>query len=351
MGAVRSLPRLASSVIALAVTVVGSVWGGGARADAVADFYAGKTMTIIVGAATGGGYDAQGRLMARHLGRFIPGKPDMIVQNVPGAGSLVAANNLYNTAPKDGTVIGLMQRGVLSAKFTNPGGVRFDLAKFNWVGNLSAETAVVVAWHASPHKTIQDVMKEEMLVAGTGPNIDTETTPRLLNALIGTRFKIISGYSGTADGVLAMERGEVQGLGDWSWSNVKTRRPDYLRDKKIRVLLQVATEKLPDLPDVPLATEFVKNEDDRKIMELFLAQKSAARPVVAPPGVPTERMAAIRAAFEKMIADPEFLKDAAATKLELDPSPASEIEKVIKLFASTPEDVGHRLKDAIEPKR
>jgi tripartite-type tricarboxylate transporter receptor subunit TctC len=348
---VTNLLRPASKLAALTAIFAAPFFGTGARADAVADFYTGKTMIIIVGADTGGGYDAQARLMSRHLGRFIPGQPAMIVQNMPGAGSLIAANNLYNTAPKDGTVIGLLQRGVLSSKFTNPGGVRFDLAKFNWVGNLSSETAVVVAWHTTPLKTLQDVLNQEMLVAGTGATIDTETTPRLLNALIGTKFRVISGYSGTADAVLAMERGEVHGIGDWSWSNVKTRRPDYLRDKKIRVLLQVATEKLPDLPDVPLAMDFVKNDADNKIMELFLAQKSAARPVVAPPGVPADRMAAIRAAFDKMIADPEFLKDAAAQKLELDPAPASEIEKVIKLFASTPEDVGQRLKEAIEPKK
>jgi tripartite-type tricarboxylate transporter receptor subunit TctC len=349
MRAVANLLKAAGIVSALAV--LAPLLGSGARADAVADFYTGKTMTIIVGADTGGGYDAQARLMSRHLGRFIPGKPNVIVQNMPGAGSLIAANNLYNTAPKDGTVIGLMQRGVLSSKFTNPGGVRFDLAKFNWVGNLSSETGVVVAWHTTPFKSIDDVLNQEMLVAGTGPTIDTETTPRLLNALTGTQFRVISGYSGTADGVLAMERGEVHGIGDWSWSNVKTRRPDYLRDKKIRVLLQVATEKLPDLPDVPLAMDFVKSDDDKKIMELFLAQKSAARPVVAPPQVPPDRMGAIRSAFEKMIVDPEFLKDAAGQKLDLDPTPASEIEKVITLFATTSESVGQKLKEAIEPKR
>ncbi|MDB5649010.1 MAG: tripartite tricarboxylate transporter family receptor [Hyphomicrobiales bacterium] len=322
-----------------------------ARADAVEDFYTGKTMTIIVGADAGGGYDAQARLMSRHLGRFIPGHPTMIVQNMPGAGSLLAANNLYNIAPRDGTFIGLMQRGVLSSKFTNPQGVRFDLVKFNWVGNLSAETAVVLTWATTPFKTIEDAMKQEMAVGGTGPTIDTETTPRMLNALIGTKFKIISGYPGTTDAVLAMERGEVQGMGDWSWSNVKTRRPDYLRDHKVRVLLQVATQKLPDLPDVPLAMDFVKDPTDRKVMELFLAQKSAARPVVAPPQVPADRMAAIRTAFEKMIVDPVFLKDAASQKIELDPSPAADIEKVITLFANTPDDIGKRLKDAIDPKR
>lgn len=335
-------PLLAAAALCAAVP---------AHADAVSDFYAGKTMTVIVGADSGGGYDAQARLMARHIGRFIPGAPTAIVQNMPGAGSLLAANNLYNISPKDGTFIGLMQRGVLSAKFTNPQGVRFDLAKFNWVGNLSSETAVVVAWGTTPFQSIDDVMKQEMVVGGTGPNIDTETTPRMLNALLGTKFKIISGYPGTTDVVLAMERGEVQGLGDWSWSNVKTRRPDFLRDKKIRVLLQVATERLPDLPDVPLAMDYVKSPDDRKVMELFLAQKSAARPVVAPPNVPADRMAAIRTAFEKMIGDAEFQKDASSSKLEIDPTPAAAIEKVIALFNATSEETGKRLKDAIDPKK
>jgi len=321
-----------------------------ARADAVSDFYTGKTITIIVGADSGGGYDAQGRLMSRHIGRFIAGNPAVIVQNMPGAGSLTAANQIYNVSPKDGTTMGLLQRGVFSAKFTNPQGVRFDLSKFNWVGNLSSETAVVIAWSATPFQKIEDVMQQEMLVGGTGPHIDTETTPRMLNALLGTKFKIISGYKGTTEAVLAMERGEVQGMGDWSWSNVKTRKPDFLRDKKIRVLLQVASEKMPDLQDVPLAMDYVKSPADREVMELFLAQKSAARPVVAPPGIPADRIAAIRAGFDKMIEDAEFLKDAQSAKLEIDPAPAASIEKVIKIFAATSEETGKRLKDAIDPK-
>jgi tripartite-type tricarboxylate transporter receptor subunit TctC len=321
-----------------------------AMADALADFYTGKTITVIVGADSGGGYDAQGRLMARHIGRFIPGHPNAIVQNMPGAGSLTAANQLYTVSPKDGSVIGLLQRGVFSAKFTNPQGVRFDLNKFNWIGNLSAETGVVIAWAASPFKTIEDVMRQDMLVGGTGPHIDTETSPRMMNALIGTKFKIISGYPGTTDAVLAMERGEVQGMGDWSWSNVKTRRPDYLRDGKIRVLMQMSTEKQHDLPDVPLAMDFVKTPEQRELMTLFLAQKSAARPVVAPPGIPADRVKAIRAAFDKMIVDAEFLKDATQAKLDIDPAPAAAIEKVIEIFAKTSEETGAKLRDAIDPK-
>jgi len=322
-----------------------------AAADALSDFYKGKTITIIVGADTGGGYDAQGRLMARHIGRFLPGNPNAIVQNMPGAGSLQAANNLYNISAKDGTVFGTVQRGVLTSKITNPGGVHFELTKFNWIGNLSQETAVSLAWHTTPFKTIQDVMQKEMTVGGTGPTIDTETTPRLLNALIGTKFKVIGGYKGTADVAIAMERGEVDGMGDWSWSNIKTRRPEFLRDGKIRLLLQSSTEKLADLPDVPLAMDFVKNDTDKKVMQLFLAQKTVARPVLAPPGIPTDRVAALRKAFVDMIHDGEFKKDAEKSKLEIDPTTGEAVEKVIHLIDATPADVGKRLAEAIEPKR
>jgi len=336
--------------VAAASATLALLAAGSARADALSDFYTGKTITVIVGADSGGGYDAQGRLMARHIGRFLPGTPNAIVQNMPGAGSLTAANQLYNVSPKDGTVMGLLQRGVFSAKFTNPQGVRFDLTKFNWVGNLSAETGVVIAWANSPFKTIEDVMKQEMLVGGTGPHIDTETSPRMMNALIGTKFKIISGYPGTTDAVLAMERGEVQGMGDWSWSNVKTRRPDYLREGKVRVLMQMSTQKEPDLPNVPLAMDFVKTPEQRELMTLFLAQKSAARPVVAPPGIPADRVKAIRAAFDKMIVDADFLKDATQAKLDIDPAPAAAIERVIEIFAKTSEETGAKLRDAIDPK-
>lgn len=321
-----------------------------AQSDDVAQFYNGRQLSLIVGANAGGGYDAQGRLMARHLGRFLPGSPILIVQNMPGAGSLQAANHLYNVAPKDGSVVALLQRGVLSSRFTNPAGARFDLAKFNWLGNLSSEAGVVLAWHASPFHSIQDVMKQEMLVGGTGATIDTETTPRILNALIGTKFKVITGYRGTPDTTLAMERGELQGMGDWSWSNVKTRRPDYLRENKVRVLLQVGVDRISDLPNVPMASDLVRNEDDRKVMELFLAQKAAARPVAAPPDIPADRVKALRDAFAQMIDDDAFKKDAASQKLEIEPTPASEIDKVIRLFATTPDSVGQRLKNAIEPK-
>lgn len=312
-----------------------------------ADFYKGKQITLIVGSSTGGGYDAQGRLVARHLGKHIAGNPGFIVQNMPGAGSLQAANHLYTLAAKDGSVIGIIQRGMLTAKLTSPQGVRFEVEKFNWIGNLASETAVTVVWHDSPIKTVEDLFRLETIVGGTGPTIDTETTPRLYNALIGTKFRIVGGYPGTNEVLLAMERGEVMGLGDWSWSNVKTRRPEFLTEKKIRVLIQGALQKEPDLPDVPLALDFVKNDDDRKVMELFLAQKAVARPLVAPPDLPASRVATLRAALMAMAKDKEFIADAAKTKLEIDITSGEAVDAVVKRIVATPQALADRLTAAI----
>jgi tripartite-type tricarboxylate transporter receptor subunit TctC len=336
-------------VLAGAVALSALLASGWAAAQAPAEFYKGKQLTFIVGASTGGGYDAQARLLARHFSKHMPGNPSIVVQNLPAAGSLQAANNLYNISPKDGSTFGMVQRGMLTATLTNPTGVRFDIAKFNWIGNMASETAVVVAWADSPIKTTEDLFTKEMIVGGTGPTIDTETTPRLLNALIGTKFKIISGYPGTTEVTLAMERGEVMGLGDWSWSNVKSRRGDYLRDKKIHILMQSALQKEPDLPDVPLALDYVKNPEDRQIMELIMAQKTVARPLVAPPDVPKDRIAALRTAFMATGKDADFIQDSEKSKLDIGLTSGEEVDKVVARIVKTPPALAERLSAAIAP--
>lgn len=318
-----------------------------ALAQSVADFYKGKQVTLIVGAASGGGYDALARLLARHIGNHIPGNPNVIVQNMPGAGSLQATNHLYNIAPKDGTVFGLVQRDMLVAKAMNAPGIRFEIEKFNWIGNMASEIGIVVAWHASPLKTTDDLFKTEMIVGGTGTTIDTETSPRLMNSLIGTKFRIVSGYTGTTEVLLAMERGEVMGLGDWSLSNIRSRNPQMLQEGKIRLLMQTALKKAPDLPNVPLVLDFVKNAEDRQVMEAFLSQKAVARPVLAPPGIPADRVQALRAAFMAMAADPEFIKDADRSRLEVSPTSGEEVEKVIAGIGRVPPNVMDRLRAAI----
>jgi tripartite-type tricarboxylate transporter receptor subunit TctC len=324
---------VAAALVALACSTAPSA--------AEPSFYAGKQITFIAGSGVGGGYDLLARLTARHLGRLIPGHPTIVVQNMPAAGSLVATNQIYNSAPKDGTVIALVQRGMLLAKLTNPSGVRFELEKLNWLGNLNSETGLVLAWHTAPHRRAQDLFEQELIVGGqTG--VDPEITPRLYNALIGTKFKIVTGYNGTAEIALAIERGEVQGIGDWSWASFKKQRPDWLRDKKVTLLMQGALQRDPDLPDLPSALDFVKSDADRKVMELFFTQKTIARPVIAPPGLPAERLQVLRAAFAALARDAPFLADAEKSGLDVAPIAGDAVDKVVTLITATPAELADR---------
>src|SRR3954466_1302565 len=240
----------------------------GTAPAAAEDFYAGKQITLIVGAGVGGGYDHQARLVARHLSRFIPGRPGIIVQNMPAAGGMAATNYLFSTAPKDGTAIALVQRGMLLAKLTYPEGARFEIEKFHWLSSLNSETAVTLAWNdTTTHRTAKDLFEKELIVGGI-VGVDPETTPKLYNSLIGTKFKVVNGYNSTAEIALAMERGEVQGIGDFSWSSVKAVRPNWISEKKITLLMQGALKNEPELGDLPSALDFVKNDADRKVMQL-----------------------------------------------------------------------------------
>ncbi len=223
----------------------------------------------MVGSSPGGGYDAIARMVARHLGQHIPGHPTVVVENTPGGGSITMSNRIYRTEPQDGTVLGMVQRGVLLAQLIKQPNVQFDIAKFNWIGSVSPDTSLVVAWHTAPVKTIQDLFAHQLIVGGTGATSDLESSARLLNATIGTKFKIISGYPGQADVLLAMERDEIQGSADWSWSEIKTREANYLKEKKIVLILQNALVKSPELPDIPLATDFIKGDTDRQVANIY----------------------------------------------------------------------------------
>jgi tripartite-type tricarboxylate transporter receptor subunit TctC len=321
-----------------------------ATAQSVAEFYAGKQITMIVGSTTGGGYDTQARLVGRHIGRHIPGNPTVIVQNMPAAGSLAATNHMFNIAPKDGTAIALVQRGMLLIKNWNPAQVRFDLGKFNWIGSINREVALAVSRADAPVKTAEQLFTTE-LITGATSGIDPEITPRLLNALIGTKFKLVMGYPGVTEIVLAMERGEVQALADWSVSSLKVARPTWIPEKKVNLLMQIALEKDPEFAHVPFALDFVKNDADRKVMELYLTQKTVARPVLAPPGVPADRVAALRAAFAALATDKGFLADAQKAKLDVAPVLGAEVDKVISLITSASPETAQRLQKAIASER
>ena len=329
------------------LVIVASLWvANGASAQSVAEFYSGRQISLTVGSTPGGGYDTQARLVARHLGKHIPGNPNIVVQNMPAAGSLAATNHMFNIAPKDGSAIALVQRGMLLIKNWNSSAVRFDLGKFNWIGSINSEVALAASWHTAPHRTAQDLFERELVVGATN-GIDPETTPRLLNALIGTKFKVVTGYPGVTEVILAMERGEVQGIGDWSVSSIKTARPDWLPEKKINVLMQIALQKDPEFAQVPFALDFVKNDADRKVMELYLTQKTVARPVLAPPGVPADRVAALRAGFAALALDKDFLADSAKAKLDVAPVAGAEVDRVIALITSASPETAERLGKAI----
>jgi tripartite-type tricarboxylate transporter receptor subunit TctC len=303
----------------------------------------------VVGSDVGGGYDTNARLVSRHLGKFIPGNPTVIVQNRPGAGSITAANYIYNAAPKDGTTIGMVQRGIPLFKLTNQPGVQYDPEKFNWIGNMSSESGVVMVWHTSPVQKTEDLFTKEVVVGGSGAGAENETGPRLLNAVLGTKFKLVSGYKSQTEALLAMERGEITGIGSMSWPTLKTAKGEELKSGKIKVLLQSGLKRDKDLPNVPLSLDLAKTDADRQALEFYFTQNTIARPIIAPPGVPADRVAALRAAVIAMAKDQAFKDDAAKLGLDSDPVSGEEVQRVVEKLVKTPAEVVKRVSDATNP--
>ena len=346
------LRRLRAALLVFSIGCIGGAWTAApAAAQSVADFYRGKQLTVMVGSSPGGGYDTIARLVARHIVNHLPGNPGVVVKNTPGGGSITMTNRIFRVAPQDGTVIGLVQRGVLLSQLTKQPNVQYDLTKLHWIGSVSPEISLVVSWYTSQIRTLQDLFSKELIVGGTGATSDLEASARLLNATIGTRFKIISGYPGQADVALAMERGEIQGTADWAWSEIRTRHAELLEQKKINLLLQNSLRKSPDLPDIPLAIDFFKNDTDRKVGELYFGVKGVARPILAGPGVPADRLEALRTAFMALRDDADFKADAETVGVDVDPTPASKIEDYIKLTTQASPDVAGRLTEILNPKK
>jgi tripartite-type tricarboxylate transporter receptor subunit TctC len=311
-----------------------------ASAQAGSDFYRGKTLRLIVSTTAGGGYDLRGRAMARHFGRFIPGNPTVIVENMPGGGSVVATNYIYNVAAKDGTALCLFQRSIFTTPFLTPGAIKFELSKFNWLGSLGAENGVVGVWHDAPAKTTEDLFKYELITGMPGATV----IPTVFNAIIGTKFKVISGYPGNNEIITALERGEVQAIGEWSWTDLKRIRGDWLRDKKILPMLQIGVESAPDLKHVPLAQAFAKSDEDHKVLDIFTSQRQLAFPVVLPPEVSADRVQVLREAFVKMGNDPEFRADMAKIGAETDLMSGADAAAFInRTFANLPPELSARI--------
>ena len=319
-----------------------------ASADAVADFYKGKNLTVYIGYAAGGGYDAYGRMLARYYGKFMPGNPTVVPRNMPGAGSIVLANALYNTLPKDGTAIGIIGRGVPMEPLFGRPGPKFEAAKFNYIGSMNNEVSVCVAYHTSKIKTIQDAQQHEMILAGTAQGSDGVDFAVVLNNVLGTKFKLITGYPGGSTQQLAMERGEVEGRCGWSWSSVVTTRGYWLKEGKLRILLQAALTGHPELDKmgVPKVMDLAKSERDKQVLKLVFARQTMGRPFLAPPGVPEDRVAALRKAFDAMLKDKAFLAAADKAKMEIEPVNGKDVADLIADVYKSPPDIAQAAADA-----
>ena len=331
----RPLPLWRLAVLTLWPLVA----GGQANAQPVADFYRGKTVAMLIGYTSGGGYDLYARVLSKHLGRHIPGNPLVVPQNMPGAGSLRVANFLYNAATKDGTTLGMIGRGLAVEPLIGASAAQFDGRKFTWIGSGSDQVSLCTTWHTSPIKSWDDMKTKPFTVAGEGSGSDPDMFATMLRNLMGVKLKLVSGYPGGPEMNLAMERGEVDGRCGWSWTSIKITRNEWVTNKRITLLLQMALQKNPALPDVPLVMDLAGNERERQILKLVLSRQQMGWPFLAPPGVPPERAQALRAAFDNTIKDPEFLAEAAQRQLEVNPMRGAEIEKLLGELYATPPDV------------
>ncbi len=325
---------LYSALIAASVCIIAEA----DAADDVASFYKGRNVTIDIGYSAGGGYDIYARVLARHLGDHIPGNPTVIPQNMPGAGSLKAVNYLYNLAPKDGTVIATFARGLAMQPLLDKQGIEFDAQKLNWIGSITNEVSVCAFRTDSGVATWQDMLTKSYTVGGTGSGSDTDVFPNVLRNLFHMNMKLATGYPGGEDVALALERGEVNGRCGWSWSSLKSRNRALYEEKQIFIPVQLALQKHEDLPSVPLVMDEAKDPTQKAVLKLIFARQTVARPYAAPPGLPEDRVKALRTAFDETMKDPAFLAEAKQTDLEVRPVSGDEVQRLVdELYRSSPE--------------
>jgi tripartite-type tricarboxylate transporter receptor subunit TctC len=334
----------------LALCVLICAGGAPAKAEAVADFYKGRTVTVVVSSSAGGGYDTLARALARHIGRHLPGHPVFVVRNMPGAGGMTASNFLYANADKDGSVIGLVQNNTPFEPLFGTREARYEPVKFNWLGSPSVETAMVLLWHAVPVNSIEELRQREVAVGVSGANSTPAFYTRLLNATLGTRMKAVNGYPGQNDVLLAMERRELDGHPSAFMSALTSTRPTWLRDKTAKAIVQYGPEKHAALAGVPFAPDLVGNAEDRLVMEAAFAPLALGRPFLTSPGVPSERVAALRAAFAATMADPAFLAEGERIGLGLNaPRSGAQIQEVMERAYRSPPAVIDRLRQLNTP--
>ncbi|MCC6890772.1 MAG: hypothetical protein IT536_19780 [Hyphomicrobiales bacterium] len=324
----------------LLTTSIALAWAFPVAADPVADFYRGRTVQMVIGVSAGGDYDLRARLLSRYLTKYIPGNPKIVPQNMLGGGGLVAANWLANVAPRDGTVMLAISTNLPVGQAVGLEGVKFDIRRFNYIGNTTDSPNVINSWYTTGVTRIEQVMEKEFVVGATGRSSGSYYYPAALNAFAGTKFKIVTGYPGGADVNIAMERGEVGGRGSNLWASWKSTRPQWLAEKKIHMLVQIGLKRHPELADVPLMQELVKTDLHRQVMIFISADTAIARPIVTTPDIPADRLAALRRAFDLAIKDPELLKEAEQAKQDISPTSGAEAQQIANgIVDSRPEVV------------
>ena len=338
MATAKQTARLVTLLACLLAAWIGLAWPSGAWADPVADFYAGRSINLYIGYSMGGGYDDYARAIARHLGKHSPGNPTVVPQNMEGAGSLRAANFVYARGAQDGTAIATFARAAAFYPLMGLQGANFDATHFNWLGSANTETSLCVSWVGSGVTTIADLKARGMTAGGTGAADDTVQFIRMLNGVLGTKIGLKLGYHGGSDVLSAMERGDVQGLCGWSYSSLQATRPLWLAEHKVNILLQLGLIKHPDLPDVPLVMDMPMSSTSRAMLRLIFARQVMGRPFAAPPGVPPERVAALRKGFADTLKDPDFLADAQKAGLEINGISGDDVQSLVTdLYKSRPE--------------
>jgi len=339
----RALGRVASAIIA--VMFAGFLTAPAAAQEPSA-FFSGRTVKILVGTGAGRGYDAYARLVARHLGRHVPGQPSFVVESMPGASGIRALNYLYAAAPNDGTVIATFNSAIPFYQAIGQPGIRFKSEELSWIGSLSQGASVVAVWHAAGVRTLDDAKRLDVIIGATGAAGTKAAYPTLMNNTLGTSFKIVTGYEGGNAVTLAIERGEVQGDGSSRWSSWKATRPDWVRESKIVALVQVGLRRDPELPGVALLTDYARDDEQRQMFEFVSAPNDLGQPFAAPPRLPPDRLAAFRHAFEAMAGDPAFRAEAEAAKLELGHLAGEETEKLVRLIVETPAAIVRKVQAA-----
>jgi tripartite-type tricarboxylate transporter receptor subunit TctC len=332
------------------VLLTAAVWFP-VSANAQADFYRGRAIDLVISTGVGGGLDANARVVARHLADHIPGNPTIVPRNMPGAGHIRAANFVYSQAPKDGTVIAtFIPIFVLARLLDRSKSIQFDPANFNWLASTSSSNSTVYVWHTSSVRSVADATAREVLMGGTGVGSYTIMYPTVMNSVIGTRFKLVTGYQSTAEIGLAMERGEIEGRAGNNFNSLKAENGEWLKSGKIRLIAQVGLERDQEFPDLPLLTDFAKSDQDRQILKLFSTDVVIGRPFVTSPGVSAERVALLRKAFDEMLADPAYLEDSKKAGLDVTPVAGAKVQTIVTDLVHTPADIVAKAKLAMEPK-